>query len=397
MVVVPHLNIYPNRLVTWYSYEDCQRQKRDWSGFRENKPRACLTQKANKNLSNAINWLIYLSKQQEVNDGRLAKKFKFKINFLTLTLPAPQIEYYELPCGKKIYSDSFFKFAPAANLKFGKFHYFLQKMKTDCYEEATDLYLKSRLLNQFLTELREKWKVTNYVWKAETQANGSLHFHITMNKYIYHGDLRTMWNRILEKTDFIKRYHDKFAGMSLDDYYKERNKYSAVSWKKCIKAYETGSLSNWSNPNTIDIHAIRHIGNLPAYIAKYFCKTVENRRYVEGFLWRLSESISAFKSASTVMGSTIISEFDYLKKVFKDKFKEIFRIDKNTSQPIYVGDILFINLIQVFRTFENSMIVETFRKYVHNILNPVQPELQPVASISPKAIIKPSYTQVNIF
>ena len=77
MVVVPHISIYPDRLVQWNSFEDILPRKRNMSGLKLNNPNATLSQNGSKRLRNAVAWLCHLSKEQYVNDGRLSKKFKF--------------------------------------------------------------------------------------------------------------------------------------------------------------------------------------------------------------------------------------------------------------------------------------------------------------------------------
>jgi hypothetical protein len=376
MVVVPHVSIFPDKLCCWNSFEDIRKKDRNIFGLRENNPNAALSQKGSKSLRTAIAWLCHLAKLQEVNDGRLSRKFKFTLNFITLSLPSPQIKYYQLPCGKLFYGPDFKKFFPAYNLGFGKLKYFYD-----------DKWIKSNLLNQFLTELRQKFKAVNYVWKAETQANGNIHFHITLNRYIYQGDLRVMWNRILDKTDFVTRYSQKFSHMSFEQYYEYRNSLQSVSYKRCLKAWEKGTLENWQNPNSTDVHSVRQIRDIGAYLSKYFIKKNEKRRFVEGFLWRLSYQLSKFKSACTAYGSRIDSELSYLKRIFPKKIREY-----DWSQ------IYYIKIKDVFALIPNSLLVKTFSDYVFKVLHPDQLAVAPVpAAVSSAAVISMSVPIMSKF
>lgn len=381
MVIVPHISIYPDRLVTWNSFENYVPKERNTEGLKENNPNAAQSQKSSKRLRNAVAWLCHLSKEQYVNDGRLSKKFKFQVNFITLTLPSPQVAGYYLPCKKEIITENLPKMFPAANAHFGKlvFNY-------------SDKWIKSELLNQFLTELRQKYKGVYYVWKAETQANGNIHFHVTMNKYIYLGDLRNIWNRILSKSNMINDYQRKFSKMSFEEYYQYRNRFRSVSEKVCLKAYEKGCSENWENPNSTDVHSVKNIHDIAAYLCKYFAKKNETiidkkgkkhleRRNVEGFLWRLSEKISAFKCAQSIMGSVFESEFDFLKKIF--------------SKKVFIHDwseIIYTKITDVFHTIPNSIIVETFTKYVDLIKNGTPLGLPP----PPVLVAKPVFSDLQI-
>jgi hypothetical protein len=388
MDVVPHISVYPDRIITWNSFEGLEIKNRNINGLKLNNPNAALSQKGSKRLNNAINWLVHLSKHQQVNDGRLKSKFNFQINFITLSLPSQQIKSYKLPCGKEIFKNDYTKFIPAHNINFGSFTY-----------EYSDKWIKSNLLNQFLTELRQKYKSVCYVWKAETQQNGNIHFHITTNKYIYLGELRTMWNRILDKTNFISRYQDRFKNMSFDDYYLYRNRFQSVSSKKCMKAYEYGVRTNWLDPNSTDIHAVNNIRDIAAYLSKYFRKGYEaytNKRgnvhqecrKVDGCLWRLSERLSKFRCAHALIDTEISMEFNWLVKNFPRKFK-----------PVDYASILYVKVKDIFCLFRNSRIVDMFSKYVDKILHPeLYPPENPPPSLIPvsPSIIIPQYFQSSL-
>jgi len=86
----------------------------------------------------------------------------FKINFITLTLPTPQIH--------------------------------------------PDNVIKKICLQPFLDWLRKNCGVTHYIWKAELQKNGNIHFHITTNKFIPWLDIRYTWLSCVEKLGYLTAY-----------------------------------------------------------------------------------------------------------------------------------------------------------------------------------------------
>ena len=188
-----------------------------------NKVKGELSAKAVRRLKQCINWLVYLSKPKRIYMKELNKYFTFKINFITLTLSSAQ-----------------------------------------CH---SDREIKRRLLEPFLKVMRNKWKVVNYVWKAETQANGNIHFHITADKFIHHAELRLVWNTIQENLGYVSR-------------------------------------SNIADPNSTDIHAVKQVRNLAAYISKYISKNDSTRRKIEGKIWdcnRALKSISVKSRREDVM------------------------------------------------------------------------------------------------
>ena len=98
-----------------------------------------LSWKQAKRIQSYIAWLYYFSKKKEVYCKSTAKKYWFKLNFITLTLSNKQ------------------------------FH--------------DDYYILKNLFEPFIRELRTKKKGLLYVWKAEVQDNGNIHFHINTNYF----------------------------------------------------------------------------------------------------------------------------------------------------------------------------------------------------------------------
>jgi hypothetical protein len=69
----------------------------------------------------------------------------------------------------------------------------------------TDNFIKRHLLGRFIERLQRGYLVKFWFWTAETQANGNIHFHLIIDKYISHVDIRREWN-LLQKS---YGYHDK--------------------------------------------------------------------------------------------------------------------------------------------------------------------------------------------
>lgn len=136
---------------------------------------------------------------------------------------------------------------------------------TLCSKQAhDDNYIKRNMLNRFLITLKNLCKVSSYFWRAEPQKNGNIHFHIVLDKFIRHEFIRQEWNKILDDNGYISEFRKKHGH---------------------------------SNPNSTDIHALKHITNGIAYICKYTCKKsdVENTRKIEGRIWGCSDNIRDLK------------------------------------------------------------------------------------------------------
>jgi hypothetical protein len=103
-------------------------------------------------------------------------------------------------------------------------------------QNLTDTEVKKRCLNHFLTVMREKYKIRNYIWRAESQQNGRIHFHILINKFWDWRIIRKLWNHILDINGLLSWYQQNY---------------------------------NNDNPNSVDIHSLKRIRNIVAYVTKY--------------------------------------------------------------------------------------------------------------------------------
>lgn len=241
-----------------------------------------LSDKASKRIRKAINWLTFLSSKRRIKRG--AGKFlpNFQISFITLTLPSKQMHSHK--------------------------------------------EIKSKCLNHFLVIAREKWGVKNYVWKAEIQVNGNIHFHITTDQYIPYMAIRREWNNCVSKLGYVSRYRDTFKNMSFQEYQEARRLGGETDVNKIRKAYQFGKRSDWSNPNSTDVHSVKHVKKLAAYMAKYLTKPVaqegatgllaDSASSLSGRLWYCSQSLS--KLASVILEFNIVnSSFVRALRTFK--------------------------------------------------------------------------------
>lgn len=172
--------------------------------------------------------MLFLAKPKKLPNSRAGKKRSFKLNFITLTLSSDQVH--------------------------------------------TDQEIKRRCLHPFLVQARRKFKVALYLWKAEKQKNGRIHFHFITDKYIPWCELRNVWNKHQQTLGYVTRYREDQQLWHRDGF-KYNTKY-APRWDYAAqeKAYQEGLRTDWDNPNSVDIHATRHIINLKAYFSKEISK-----------------------------------------------------------------------------------------------------------------------------
>ncbi len=174
-----------------------QEQKKEQALFEGKKAYSGqLTFHSRKRLQKSINLLVAISSPKRVVSPKSNKKFTFKVNFVTLTLPAAQ-------------------------------------------GSVSDKEIKKTCLDNWIKAMRRKHQLKSYVWRAERQYNGNVHFHITTETYLPQDSVRNEWNRQLGKFHFIEDFHSKHKH---------------------------------SNPNSTDVHAVWKIKNIAAYMVKYMSK-----------------------------------------------------------------------------------------------------------------------------
>jgi hypothetical protein len=152
---------------------------------------------AKKRLAKSLNLLVAIARPKSVINPSTNKPYTFRVNFVTLTLPAAQ-------------------------------------------RGVSDRELKKRAFDPFIKSMRRKHGLRSYVWRAERQFNGNLHFHVTTDTYLPYSSIRDEWNRFLSRFHFIDEFEAKHGH---------------------------------AEPNSTDVHAVHKIDNIAAYMVKYMSKS----------------------------------------------------------------------------------------------------------------------------
>ncbi|GAG93822.1 unnamed protein product, partial [marine sediment metagenome] len=233
--VIPKVAIHPQYLVlynefqggsSYYSNNDLKRKMPVSSDHRGK-----ISKAAAGKIKKGIDWLLVLAQNKKVFNIKKGKEYKFKLAFITLTLSALQ--------------------------------------------RHSDNTIKHKCLNQFLIEAKKKWKVNHYLWRAESQQNGCIHFHVIVDKFIPWSELRDTWNRIQNKLGYVDRYRIEMKKFHAGGLRVRKDLLSKWAYKSQLRAYRTGSKQDWNSPNSTDVHSVVLIHNLPAYLAKYCTKNQE--------------------------------------------------------------------------------------------------------------------------
>lgn len=146
------------------------------------------------------------------------------------------------------------------------------------------------LLRPFLQWLTKYQGCKMYVWKAELQKRGQIHYHITTPTYVRYDLIKSKWNQLQQKNGL------------LDDYFAKKGHYNA---------------------NSTDVHEVYKVKDVAAYLSKYLAKEIDSSMSKEaeqakksmstvGKVWDCSMSLKKAKYYQTDVSSYTKSRISQL-------------------------------------------------------------------------------------
>jgi len=165
------------------------------------------------------------------------------------------------------------KVAAASGRNYFNRHFTFVTLTLPAEQMHTDKELHSKALNRFIQHLKRKHKLINYLWRAERQKNGNLHYHIICDTGIHWQPLRSAWNDIMRDLGYIDKYRQNQQLHHSAGFRLHRDKLKYWPADKQLKAYQEGVSCNWSNPNSTDIHSLKKVKDVAKYISKYCTKS----------------------------------------------------------------------------------------------------------------------------
>ena len=280
--------------------------------------------KSQTRLKNAVNWMLLFADQKRVFSKATGKSYYFRLAFITLTL-----------------SDA---------------------------QKHDDDFIKEHLLQPFLYWLSRYYDCL-YVWKAESQLNGNIHFHITIDTFVPWKSIRAKWNKLLAKHSYCKVNQNG----SNDRGDAATQIKSVLSEKKC--ANDIGGYMSKKDEVTVkDIEAIKkkRSGYKSAQVHCKFDPEKKNtdqnptwyKRVIEGRLWGCSEALSNikifidehftdFKKEETIFFRQNADVYNLGKKVIAREKKKHAKIDIAERQVRCITDE---DIERKYRFMENVFI-----------------------------------------
>lgn len=280
-IPIPCISIRARRISIYARPEHTgKRRKNPYHIIDEEKKERRAAYRRKRRIADAVCILYDTAKEKKVWNEKLKGHFFFRVNFLTLTLPEPTT-------------------------------------KSDRELHYTLLAPTIRILKRKLPSLR-------YVWRAETQANGNIHWHIITDQFIHHRDLRSIWNTVCYRAGFRK----------------------------------------YDNPNSTDVHSLRNVKDPAAYIAKYMTKESSERRKVECKMWDCSIELKRCKPVVVEMPTQeVYNEIRILEKcgAKKDMYEYCTIINVKSMYLKYTQI-----LSELFKQFYQQSIVNCSEAERHN-------------------------------
>lgn len=133
----------------------------------------------------------------------------------------------------------------------------------------SDNEIKRKVLMPFIQQMKRKCGIREYFWRAESQENGNIHFHLIVDSYIPWRDLRVIWNKCVNVLNYVDEFEAK---------------------------------NGHRDPNSTDIHKIVDLSDLEAYVIKYTCKS-DGYRPIKGRIHGCSDGLKTLSPYETLIDS----------------------------------------------------------------------------------------------
>lgn len=121
--------------------------------------------------------------------------------------------------------------------------------------------IKRKVLDPFFTYSRNVLGLRDYVWTAELQDRGEIHFHVLVNQFLDKGRIRKAWNEACARSGIV-------------------------------------AMSEANQQPSTEIEGVKSYNGSKAYAAKYLGKALKSGAII-GRIWSGSHSVTGFGSITT--------------------------------------------------------------------------------------------------
>lgn len=220
------------------------------------------------------------------------------------------------------------------------FSFITLTMINDC----TDT-LAVKLLNKFLTAVKKKEGLFNYVWVAErqTKTTNRIHFHMILDKRFDIDYINSLWivqqynAGIQHETAHIKLYNDY-----------------GKTFKQLHKSGEIGQKLAHKYLNPVDVVKVKTINGVSAYLTNYVLK---NETKMSCAVWHCNRNVSRLFTKQLISQL----QFDFTTN------PKINRVQSARTKKVYEAK-LFVHQYGMISTIYNKKYFNSFLKEM-NLLN----------------------------
>jgi hypothetical protein len=273
------------------------------SQFKDNYHHGKISKTAERKITRAIDYLVYMAQPKKLPHTKHGKGLFFRLNFVTLTLSSEQIH--------------------------------------------SDHEISYHIFHPFLVSLTREFKIKRYIWRAERQENGGLHYHLITDRFIPWQRLRELWNNAQQHLGYVTRYRENQLAWHSGGFRPRPELYKNWPLKKQYKAWQEGCRHDWNSPNSTDVHSLILINNVKAYFKKYMTKEGQNSD-IKGRLWGCSQTLSNLKGGQSAVYSKID---DDLGKLESDKSLKKFSTDYFTTILVTPADLARLGCHEMLDVF----------------------------------------------
>lgn len=155
-----------------------------------------------------------------------------------------------------------------------KHHPIFVTLTLSAKQKHDDNFIKRYLLGAFLKQIIYNEKSQLYFWRAESQKNGNIHFHLILDTYWHFKDIQQRWNAIQARYGYLDEFKLKY---------------------------------NHDQPNSTDVKGIKDVKNFVNYVIKYAVKSSDSR-LINGRLWGMSDKLREISTLVLLYDTQIENE-----------------------------------------------------------------------------------------
>lgn len=206
-----------------------------------------------------------------------------------------------------------------------------------------DKEITRKCLGPFLEWLKRSHGMEHYFWRAESQENGRIHYHILTDRYIRGEDLQAAWNKCVNKLGYVDRYYEATGEASppstevhrITDKVKDKK---TGEWRSVDPVdYLLDYVMDTPTPEPMDPNEPEEKQGPRKLIGRWHKKdgtVVEyTARAIDGRVWGMSDSLREIREPRAQASVRLVTALE------EARSRDVIRRFDNDHATLYFGDI----------------------------------------------------------